>query len=95
MHGTTKLYFCNSFRVGSLQAELFMPLVEILEKVTIVRNDFIYFIYAILGFIIGRLALAIYFDRPNLAKVLQRTRWVVTECNLWFFGSKGHRICLL
>ena len=29
----------------------------------------------------------------GLGKGLENISWVVTERNLWFFGSKGHRIC--
>ena len=47
-----------------------------------------------LGFIMARLALAICLERPSLAIVLGRIKWVVTECNLRFFGAKGHTICV-
>ena len=47
-----------------------------------------------LWFTVEGLALAIYIDRPKLAIVIRRTSWVVTECKLCSFSTKGYKICL-
>ena len=56
--------------VRYLQIELYIQLVIILVTTPIIRNICIYFISVILRLNVERLALAIFYDWPSLAKVL-------------------------
>ena len=56
-----------------------MPIGGVPEIMTIFRNNCTSCVYIILGFIVQRLASAMYLDRPSLAKVLGKTRWVAIE----------------
>ena len=55
-----------------LQAKLYMQLVRVLVEEKIIRIICIYFIFVILGSMMGRLALAISHDRPSPGEVLGR-----------------------
>ena len=63
-----------------------------LEKAITVKNGKICLVYAMLEFIVKRLALPIYLERPSLAIVLGGTSWPVSKHNQQSFGTKGHRI---
>ena len=76
--------------VRYLQAILCMWLVRIIEKVIRIRSNYTYFVFVVLGFIMERFALAIV--GLICLGFWGDTNWPVTEWNLWFFGTKDHRI---
>ena len=56
--------------VRYLYAELYIQLVKILVKLPINKNNYVHFVFAMLGYIVEKLALALYHDRSNLAEIL-------------------------
>ena len=58
--------------VSYLQAELCKLLVRMLEKMISIRNNYVNFVYVVLGFIMEGFPLAISHDRLSLARDLGR-----------------------
>ena len=60
----------------------FIPFVNYFKKLKIVINTSICLIFIVLQFIVEWLASTICVERPSPTRVLGRTKWVKTECNL-------------
>ena len=68
-----------------------MPSVKILVKLTIFKEIcFFLFVHVMLGFIVERLASAIYLDRLSLARFWGGPARLSLSISCNFFGAKGH-----